>query len=102
MASITPVSGYFMTCLILFQSVYPPKLSLGHPKRHHAVVYLHARLNKHITSDSLTPKVKIDPGEVGACAWFDIEKVKAIVSVTEGQGQGLQQNLEKYLDQKIR
>lgn len=87
--------------LAVWESVYPPKLSLGQPKRHHAVVYLHAKLNRDLTSDFLTPKVKIDPGEVGACAWFDIEKVKAIVSVVEGEGHNTEGNLEKYLNEKI-
>ena len=87
---------------ILFQSVYPPKLTLGQPKRHHAVIYLHAKLHKDITAEKLTSKVKVDPGEVGACAWFDLEKIKAIVSVVEGEAQKTQGNLEKYSKEKIR
>lgn len=73
----------------VFQSVFPPKLSLGQSKRHHAVIYLHAKLKPQITADSLNEKVNIDPVEVGACAWFDRTKVKAIVSARE---EGSQQN----------
>ncbi|WAR00279.1 NUD17-like protein [Mya arenaria] len=67
-------------------SVFPPKLSLGQPKRHHAVVYLHARLKPEFTSTSLEVKVNMDPEEVGACAWFDRSKVKAIVASREDEG----------------
>lgn len=30
----------------LWESVYPPVLAMGQPKRHHVVVYLHITLNK--------------------------------------------------------
>ena len=78
---------------ILFQSVFPPKLTLGQSKRHHAVMYLHAQLKPQYTANSLNKLVKIDPGEVGACAWFDRSKVKAIVSAREEGKQGDVQNV---------
>lgn len=76
-----------------FQSVFPPKLTLGQSKRHHAVVYLHAKLKSDFTACKMNSDVRIDPGEVGACAWFDKSMVKAIVSAREegtSQGSGLQ------------
>ena len=82
--------------------MYPPKLTLGPPKRHHVVIYLHAKLHRDYTAEKLTAKVKVDPVEVGACAWFDLEKIKAIVSVVEGEGQKTQGNVEKYSKEKIR
>lgn len=68
-----------------FQSVFPPKLSLGQSKRHHAVVYLYAKLKPDITSEQLMSKVKVDPTEVGALAWFERSKVKDIVEAREGE-----------------
>ncbi|XP_052793023.1 nucleoside diphosphate-linked moiety X motif 17-like [Mya arenaria] len=75
-----------VSILAVWESVFPPKLSLGQPKRHHAVVYLHARLKPEFTSTSLEVKVNMDPEEVGACAWFDRSKVKAIVASREDEG----------------
>ncbi|XP_060563455.1 nucleoside diphosphate-linked moiety X motif 17-like isoform X2 [Ruditapes philippinarum] len=69
--------------LAVWESVFPPKLSLGTSKRHHAVIYLHAQLKSQYTSNSLNKEVKIDPEEVGACAWFDRSKINAIVSARE-------------------
>lgn len=63
--------------------MFPPKLSLGDPKRHHAVIYLHAKLKPEFTADSLRSMVKIDPAEVGACAWFDKTYIEYIVSARE-------------------
>ena len=37
----------------LFQSVYPPKLSAGLPKRHHVVVYLYVKLTDPFSADHL-------------------------------------------------
>lgn len=82
---ITPDMCHLDTVHILavWESVFPPKLSLGQSKRHHAVVYLHAKLKSRYTSGKLNEEVKIDPAEVGACAWFDRSKVKAIVAARE-------------------
>ncbi|KAL4227707.1 hydrolase [Mactra antiquata] len=69
--------------LLVWESVFPPKLTLGVPKRHHAVVYLHAKLKPNFTVDKLMSTVNIDPSEVGACAWFDKTMVEYIVSAKE-------------------
>ena len=92
---------YTYPILVYFQSVYPPRLSLGPPKRHHAVVYLYAKLKPEITSTILQSNIKIDPSEVGASAWFDRSKVKAIVSVKEGEGQTSSQ-AQEFADVKFR
>ncbi|XP_045216681.2 nucleoside diphosphate-linked moiety X motif 17-like [Mercenaria mercenaria] len=95
---ITPDMCHLDTVHVLavWESVFPPKLTLGQSKRHHAVVYLHAKLKSKYTVHSLNSEVKIDPGEVGACAWFDRSKVKAIVSAREETAQ--QKDFEKVCD----
>ena len=67
----------------LLQSSFPTKLSLGLPKRHHIVCYLHAKLKSHVTSDVLRSRLKLDPSEVGASAWVDVELAQAIVAADE-------------------
>ncbi|CAC5426380.1 Nucleoside diphosphate-linked moiety X motif 17 [Mytilus coruscus] len=69
--------------LSLWESVFPTKLSLGQPKRHHVVLYLHAKLISNLTSDKLNQQMKLCPKEVGACAWLDVPVVEAIVSACE-------------------
>ena len=73
--------------MCLFQSVYPPKLSQGHPKRHHVVVYLHGRLAPEMTVETLKKQLKMDPDEVEACAWFDRTAVSSIVLAPEDSSQ---------------
>lgn len=41
----------------LWESVYPPVLSYGDPKRHHVVVYLHIILSK--ASEELNKELKV-------------------------------------------
>lgn len=41
----------------LWESVYPPVLSMGEPKRHHVVVYLHIMLSR--TSEQLSKEFKV-------------------------------------------
>ncbi|RUS81612.1 hypothetical protein EGW08_010625 [Elysia chlorotica] len=66
--------------LALWESVFPPKLSVGLPKRHHIVVYFHARLVKGLTASVLEDRLKFDPGEVDACAWLDRNLVTFIAN----------------------
>ena len=65
--------------IYIFQSTFPPKLSLGQPIRHHIVTYLHVKLKKPHTSASIL--VNPDPEEVGAATWVDRNFVKAIVNI---------------------
>ncbi|XP_052098561.1 nucleoside diphosphate-linked moiety X motif 17-like isoform X1 [Mytilus californianus] len=69
--------------LSLWESVFPTKLSLGQPKRHHVVLYLHAKLIANLTSEKLNQQMKLCPKEVGACAWLEVPVVEAIVSGCE-------------------
>lgn len=68
--------------------MYPPKLSSGLPKRHHAVVYLHAKLCKSYTAEKLQEEINLAPDEVGASAWFDKKIIKAIVRTIEFEEKG--------------
>ena len=55
--------------LCLWESVYPYILSMGQPKRHHVVVYLHLSLNT--AAEELRNKMMLDPEEVDAAMWLD-------------------------------
>ena len=55
--------------LCLWESVYPYILSMGQPKRHHVVVYLHLSLNT--AAMELRNKMMLDPEEVDAAMWLD-------------------------------
>ena len=55
--------------LCLWESVYPYILSMGQPKRHHVVVYLHLSLNT--AAAELRNKMMLDPEEVDAAMWLD-------------------------------
>jgi hypothetical protein len=56
---------------------------MGQPKRHHLVLYLHAKLTSNLTSEKLDQRMKLNPDEVGASAWLDLQMVEAIVSACE-------------------
>ncbi|CAH1796175.1 unnamed protein product [Owenia fusiformis] len=72
-----------METLALWESVYPTKLTIGPPKRHHVVIYMLARLAPPFTSEELDKRLKLDPGEVGAAAWVGRDLVQAIVAADE-------------------
>ena len=55
--------------LCLWESVYPYILSMGQPKRHHLVVYLHLSLAT--AAAELRNKMMLDPEEVDAAMWLD-------------------------------
>ncbi|XP_005099436.1 nucleoside diphosphate-linked moiety X motif 17 [Aplysia californica] len=76
--------------LALWESVYPPKLSVGPPKRHHIVVYFHAKLRKELTAIAMEERTKIDPNEVLSCAWLNKDLVSAIAqSYDEDHNEGM-------------
>lgn len=58
--------------LCLWESVYPPLLGLGDPKRHQIVVYLHVLVEK----SSKDLDVKLDPQETDAFTWLDLEQMQ--------------------------
>lgn len=63
--------------LCLWESVYPPLLPLGLPKRHHAVVYL--VLSPNAGWKELQKDIKLDPEEVEACVWLSKDMIKTII-----------------------
>jgi 8-oxo-dGTP pyrophosphatase MutT (NUDIX family) len=65
--------------LCLWESVYPPLLAKGEPKRHTMVLYLHIQVNK--TSKQLQSEVKLDPIETNACAWLNLAEVNIATNV---------------------
>ncbi|KAK3909370.1 Nucleoside diphosphate-linked moiety X motif 17 [Frankliniella fusca] len=62
-----------MSVLCLWESVYPMMLPFGLPRSHHIVVYLYAKAP--YTSDELASKIKLDPEEVMAYAWYTPETI---------------------------
>ncbi|KAG0726384.1 Nucleoside diphosphate-linked moiety X motif 17 [Chionoecetes opilio] len=61
----------------LWESVYPPVLGMGVPKRHHVVVYLHITLHK--ASEQLNKEFELCPEEVDGAAWLSVELIKQAV-----------------------
>lgn len=69
--------------LALWESTYPPLLSLGLPIRHHIVVYFYAKMKKPISAEHLDSELKLDPEEVGASVWLDRNIAEVIASTYE-------------------
>ncbi|KAK7484497.1 hypothetical protein BaRGS_00024253 [Batillaria attramentaria] len=69
--------------LALWESVYPPKVSLGPPARHHIVLYLLAKLKAPHTASAMSSRLKFDPNEVAAAVWIDRKMATAIVQQCE-------------------
>ncbi|XP_070541749.1 nucleoside diphosphate-linked moiety X motif 17-like [Ptychodera flava] len=67
--------------LCLWESVYPPYLSRGLPRRHHIVVYL--SISCADNHDVLDERIRLQPEEVEASAWLTEEMVRAIVARDE-------------------
>ncbi|CAL4193667.1 unnamed protein product, partial [Meganyctiphanes norvegica] len=65
----------------LWESVFPPVLSMGPPKRHHIVVYKHITVNA--STLQLQRKLKLDPEEVHAAVWLNRSLVERIVYGTD-------------------
>lgn len=55
--------------LCLWESVFPYRLELGSPQRHHLVIYLLLSLTA--SQEELQPGLSLDPGEVEAAMWLD-------------------------------
>nr|XP_028572142.1 nucleoside diphosphate-linked moiety X motif 17-like [Podarcis muralis] len=68
--------------LALWESVYPPMLSRGLPKRHHVVVYL--LLLSRESHQQLQVRLKPNEAEVSAYAWLD-EPVLASIAATQNE-----------------
>ncbi|XP_076048057.1 m7GpppN-mRNA hydrolase NUDT17-like [Oratosquilla oratoria] len=61
----------------LWESVYPPLLYMGQPKRHHVVVYMRIALS--VPCTVLQAKLKLNPEEVDGSLWLTRETVKMVV-----------------------
>ncbi|RXN20325.1 nucleoside diphosphate-linked moiety X motif 17 isoform X2 [Labeo rohita] len=72
----------------LWESVYPPMLSIGLPKRHHVVTYM--LLKSSLSHLQLQACLRPDPAEVSACVWVDASLVKVVVSAVDGENDSVQ------------
>ncbi|XP_074979072.1 m7GpppN-mRNA hydrolase NUDT17 isoform X5 [Caretta caretta] len=70
------------TMLGLWESVYPPTLSRGLPRRHHVVVYL--LLLSTESHRQLQTRIKADGSEVSAYAWLEPHVLECIAAVEDG------------------
>ncbi|XP_037785557.1 nucleoside diphosphate-linked moiety X motif 17-like [Penaeus monodon] len=61
----------------LWESVYPPVLYMGEPRRHHLVIYLHLKCD--LCTDDLQRLLKLQHQEVDACVWLTRELVEVVV-----------------------
>ncbi|XP_068227602.1 nucleoside diphosphate-linked moiety X motif 17-like [Palaemon carinicauda] len=62
----------------LWESMYPPVLYRGPPRRHHLVVYLHGKLER--STDALQSQLKLDYNEVDASVWLTPKMVEIVVN----------------------
>eukprot|EP00057_Strongylocentrotus_purpuratus_P014779 XP_011669253.1 PREDICTED: nucleoside diphosphate-linked moiety X motif 17-like [Strongylocentrotus purpuratus] len=69
----------------LWESVYPPLLSRGLPKKHHIVVYQSVTSSK--THQQLDAELKLDANEVGAAAWLEESIVRGLTQLSEEGGE---------------
>ena len=69
--------------MFLLQSVYPPMLSRGLPRRHHVVVYQTVTSSK--DHHQLDKELCLDPNEVGAAAWLEESMVRAMCSLSSSK-----------------
>ncbi|CAM5174854.1 unnamed protein product [Eretmochelys imbricata] len=70
------------TMLGLWESVYPPTLSRGLPRRHHIVAYL--LLLSTESHQQLQTRIKADGSEVSAYAWLEPHVLECIAAVEDG------------------
>ncbi|XP_068718770.1 nucleoside diphosphate-linked moiety X motif 17-like [Montipora capricornis] len=73
-----------ISTLGLWESLFPPALSMGLPSRHHIVVYFLAEAKE--DHDTLQSRMKLNQDEVDAATWLD-EKVAADVARSDDFGQ---------------
>lgn len=73
-----------ISTLGLWESVFPPVLSMGLPLRHHIVVYLLAQADEN--HGTLQSRLKFYGGEVDATAWVD-ETLAAVIARSDDFGQ---------------
>ncbi|XP_030398387.1 nucleoside diphosphate-linked moiety X motif 17 isoform X2 [Gopherus evgoodei] len=74
--------GFSWRMLGLWESVYPPMLSRGLPRRHHVVAYL--LLLSTESHQQLQTRIKADESEVSAYAWLEPHILECIAAVEDG------------------
>jgi ADP-ribose pyrophosphatase YjhB (NUDIX family) len=72
-----------VSTLALWESAYPPMLSLGLPVRHHIVAYMYAKLRQPLTRIKLQSMLQLCPSEVDAATWITKSMARAIVAVSD-------------------
>ncbi|XP_048369665.1 nucleoside diphosphate-linked moiety X motif 17 isoform X2 [Sphaerodactylus townsendi] len=70
--------------LALWESVYPPMLSRGLPKRHHVVIYL--LLLSPESHQQLQMRFKPDEAEVSAYTWLEPQILASVAAFEDGAG----------------
>ncbi|XP_040394814.1 nucleoside diphosphate-linked moiety X motif 17 isoform X2 [Cygnus olor] len=68
----------------LWESVYPPMLSRGLPRRHHVVAYLLLRSEE--PHEELEARISPSESEVSAYAWLEPHVLEAIAATEDGAG----------------
>ncbi|KAG7158310.1 nucleoside diphosphate-linked moiety X motif 17-like [Homarus americanus] len=94
---VTAAERQSTNTLGLWESVFPPLLQMGQPKRHHIVVYLHVIL--HRSSEQLKSQFKLCPEEVDAAVWLSVDLIKFAVWKTDEFSEQEQENTSS--DEKI-
>uniref|UniRef100_A0A8C3SYL5 m7GpppN-mRNA hydrolase NUDT17 n=1 Tax=Chelydra serpentina TaxID=8475 RepID=A0A8C3SYL5_CHESE len=74
--------GFSWRMLGLWESVYPPMLSRGLPRRHHVVTYL--LLLSTESHRQLQTRIQADESEVSAYAWLDPHVLECVAAVEDG------------------
>ncbi|KAI8805346.1 NUDIX hydrolase domain-like protein [Cladochytrium replicatum] len=64
----------------LWESVFPPFLEMGVPKRRHEVVYLEAAFDGVYSGEELLSMLTPEVNEVDVAAWFDTDAVNALLN----------------------
>jgi len=74
---VTQVEEQASRVLCLWESVYPPFLERGLPRRHHVVVYFHVPMLAE--RSVLDDRLRLCPNEVEASAWLNKSQSEALV-----------------------
>jgi len=70
--------GYESEMLCAWESVYPFRLSMGQPLRHHLVLYFLLKSTQ--TAQELRNAMKLDADEVGAAMWLDQHQANIVAT----------------------
>ncbi|XP_063956174.1 nucleoside diphosphate-linked moiety X motif 17-like [Lytechinus pictus] len=84
----------------LWESVYPPLLSRGLPKKHHIVVYQSVTSSK--THQQLDTELRLSSDEVGAAAWLEESIVRALTQLSEEEDRVKRKAILSEIPEKLR